>query len=237
MSIPDPLQSSSGAAPANPSAAELARLARELYVEGPYLMRKMMHFRLVICPFERLVTHVPACSSVLDAGCGAGIFLAFLAGTVPGISATGFDSSRPAIETAHLMVQHAARTGRRFDLRFELLPVGAPWPDGLFDVVSLVDVLHHIPVPAQRSVIERAIQSVKPGGVLLYKDLASRPRFDAFLNRMHDLILARQWIHYLPIGDVERWAGKCGLRLDYSEDVSRLWYNHELRIFRKPLDS
>lgn len=217
-----------------PSASALARLARDLYTEGPYLMRKMMHFRLVICPLERLLPHVPPGSSVLDAGCGAGAFLAFLASTVPGISGTGFDFSRPAIQTALRMVERAKRNGRPFDLRFEQLQPGSPWPAGPFDVVSLVDVLHHVPVSEQKNVIQQAMETVKPGGILLYKDLASRPRFDAFLNRMHDLILARQWIHYVPAGDVERWAAEGGFRLEFSENVSRLWYNHELRIFRKP---
>jgi len=216
------------------NADQVALLARQLYVEGPYLMRKMMHYRIVICPFECLIPHVPPGASVLDAGCGAGLFLALLAHSVPDVTGVGFDSSRPAIDTAVRMTEQAKRSGLQAELRFVRLDAGEPWPEGLFDVVSLVDVMHHVPPANQKSVIERAVQSVKPGGVLLYKDLADRPLFHAWLNRMHDLLLARQWIHYLPIGRVDEWAGEFGLVPVHAEAISRLWYRHELRIYRKP---
>jgi len=51
---------------------------------------------------------------------------------------------------------------------------------------------------------------------------------------MHDLLLARQWIHYLPIRRVDEWAGEFGLVPVHKEAISRLWYRHELRIYRKP---
>jgi protein-L-isoaspartate O-methyltransferase len=70
-------------------ADELALLAQQLYVGGPYLMRKMMHYRIRICPFECLVPHIPPRASVLDVGCGAGLFLALLAGAVPGVVGVG----------------------------------------------------------------------------------------------------------------------------------------------------
>ncbi len=213
---------------------ELALLARQLYVRGPYLMRKMMHYRILICPFERLIPNVAPGASVLDVGCGAGLFLALLAGAVPDVAGVGFDSSRQAIDAAVQMTEQVKRSGLRAELRFLQLDVGEAWPDGHFDVVSLVDVLHHIPPEHQKSVVERATEKVKPGGMLLYKDMANRPSFHAWMNRLHDLIVARQWIHYLPVRRVDGWAEEFGLALAHAETMSRLWYRHELRIFRKP---
>lgn len=200
-------------------------------------MRKMMHHRIVICPFESLIPHVAPGSSVLDVGCGAGLFLALLAGTVSDIAGVGLDSSTPAIETALRMAERAKLLGYPATLRFVRLHVAEPWPAGLFDVVSLVDVMHHVPVADQKSVFRRAVDSVTPGGILIYKDLAHQPAFHAGLNRLHDLLLARQWIHYLPIDRVEEWARELGLPLTHAEAISRLWYRHELRIFRKPPNS
>lgn len=198
-------------------------------------MRKMMHHRLVICPFECLIPHVPPGASVLDAGCGAGLFLALLAATVPNISGVGFDSSRPAIDAAVRMTERFQALGLPANLRFVRLDAAASWPEGLFDVVSMVDVMHHVPPAGQRSALARAAASLKPGGLLLYKDLADHPALHAGLNRLHDLVLARQWIHYLPVHLVEEWAGALGLTLTHAEAISRLWYRHELRIFRMPL--
>src|SRR5579872_209190 len=82
------------------SVGELADLARSLYRRGPFAMRTMMHHRIYICPFERLIAHVPRGSSVLDVGCGSGLFLALLASNVENLTAIGFDTSGRAIETA-----------------------------------------------------------------------------------------------------------------------------------------
>jgi 2-polyprenyl-3-methyl-5-hydroxy-6-metoxy-1,4-benzoquinol methylase len=213
---------------------ELALLAQQLYVGGPYLMRKMMHYRIRICPFECLVPHVAPKASVLDVGCGAGLFLALLAGAVPGVAGVGFDSSLPAIDAAVRMAEQVKLLGLGADLRFVRLDIAEPWPAGLFDVVSLVDLLHHVPPAHQKSVVERATKKVKPGGVLLYKDMANQPAFHASMNRLHDLLVARQWIHYLPIRCVDDWTAQFGLVLAHAEAISRLWYRHELRIYRKP---
>ena len=191
-------------------------------------MRKMMHYRVRICPFERLLPHVAPGSSVLDAGCGAGLFLALLAGTVPEIRGVGFDASGPAIDMAESMAKRV-----RADLRFIRLDVAEPWPEGRFDVVSLVDVLHHVPASEQKRVVEQAIEKVKPGGVLLYKDMANHPALPALMNRLHDLIVARQWIHYVPIRKVDEWAKECGLIRTHAEEMTRLWYRHELRVYVK----
>lgn len=210
----------------------LARLARRLYVGGPYGMRKLMHYRIRICPFERLIPLVPPGASVLDVGCGGGLFLALLSGAVRDLAGVGFDSSRVAIETAARMAEEVRNAGLPAELRFVRLDVAEPWPSGTFDVVSMVDVLHHVPPAHQKSVFERAIESVKPGGILLYKDMADHPAFEAGMNRLHDLVVARQWIHYVPIRCVEEWAG--GLSVVQREELRRFWYRHELRVFRKP---
>lgn len=216
---------------------ELALLAQQLYVEGPYLMRKMMHYRILICPFERLIPMVPAGASVLDVGCGAGLFLALLAGSARGVIGVGFDTSHRAIDVARRMTEQVRLKGREANLRFFRLDVTEPWPEGLFDVVSLVDVLHHIPPAHQKSVVEQAVKKVKPGGVLLYKDMADKPAFHAWMNRLHDMVVAKQWIHYLPLHHVDEWAGELGLDLTHGESLTRFWYHHDLRVFRKPPQS
>lgn len=219
------------------SAREMALLARRLYRDGPVLMRKMTHHRIRICPFECLVPLVPAGSTVLDAGCGSGLFLALLAHTVPGVDGVGFDSSSPAIETARRMADSAQRAGLRARLRFLHLDLYGPWPPGGFDVVSLIDVLHHVPPARQQDVFEQAIRCVKPGGLLLYKDMAARPLLCAALNRLHDLLLARQWVRYIPIRRAEAWAAHHGLTCVHAGKLVRYWYHHDLRVFRKPLNA
>jgi cyclopropane fatty-acyl-phospholipid synthase-like methyltransferase len=205
--------------------AQLAQISRNLYRRGPLLLRKMQHYRPYICPFEILLAHLPEQGRILDIGCGSGLLLALASAVTPGIKGIGFDTSPAAIELARRL--------QNKDLEFRHLPAEAPWPAGQFDAVTAVDVLHHVPVRGQQEFILRAAAKVAPGGVFIYKDIAQRPMWRAAANRLHDLLIAREWIHYAPVEHVEKWSAAAELRLTHSEDVNRLWYPHQLRVFRR----
>ncbi len=223
-----------------PSAPALSRIAATIFLRGPLLFRLLQRYRPFICPFEELLPHCPAGSRVLDVGCGGGLWLHLLNATDRLGEGLGFDSSAAAIELAQRATIAPAASAAPSDairteprLRFIHLDVRAPWPDGTFDVVSIIDVLHHVPPAAQRSVITLACARVRPGGVLLYKDMCRRPRWRALMNRLHDLVLARQWINYAPVEDVEAWAVSAGMQIERRAFFPRWWYGHELRVFVK----
>jgi len=98
----------------------------------------------------------------------------------------------------------------------------------------LIDVMHHVPVAAQRDVFRKAAQVLKPGARLVYKDIALRPKWRAWANTLHDLILARQWVHYVPMATVLEWGAAEGLVPVCSYGVKRLWYGHEFAVFVRP---
>ncbi|HYI94857.1 MAG TPA: class I SAM-dependent methyltransferase [Bryobacteraceae bacterium] len=190
----------------------------------------MQHLRPNICPFDKLLAVVPSGASVLDIGCGSGIFLGLLEYFGRRIHGFGFDASQAAIECAKTM----ARYHPDFNLRFQHIHKEDPWPPGQFDVVSIIDVLHHIPVEHQDGAFQAAAARVSPGGLLLYKDMSDSPWYLAGANRLHDLIVARDWIYYVPVAHIEGWAKSLDLQLENTESVRMLWYQHDLRVFRKP---
>ena len=78
---------------------------------------------------------------VLDVGCATGFVVEALRDL--GLDAVGCDVSRYAVD-------HATR-GARGHVRVGDLLAGLPWPDGSFDVVSVLETLEHLPpdrVPA-----------------------------------------------------------------------------------------
>jgi SAM-dependent methyltransferase len=209
-------------------AACLAAAGR-LYRTGPPLLRRLQHHRPRVCPFELLIPHVPPGSHVLDVGCGAGLFLGLLDEAGRLAAGFGVEVSAPAVALARRLPGVA-----RGRLAFTLATPADPLPAGPFDVVSMIDVAHHVRPAAQRGTIEAAFARVRPGGVFLYKDMARRPRLSAWANRLHDMIVAWESIHYLPIEDVDRWINELGGVRRNAFTARRLWYRHEVRVYRRP---
>jgi SAM-dependent methyltransferase len=137
-----------------------------------------------------------------------------------------------AIAVAHEMT---ARLPEGHGVRFEARSAELPLPAEGYDVAALLDVMHHIPPEHQRAVLEKVLRSVEPGGLVIYKDMVVRPRWRALANRLHDLLIARQWIHYLPLQQAIEWAQAAGCAVVEQRSVNRLWYGHEWVVFRAPL--
>jgi 2-polyprenyl-3-methyl-5-hydroxy-6-metoxy-1,4-benzoquinol methylase len=213
-------------------AKHLSAVARSMFPDGPFLRRKLQHWRPYICPFEKLVGYVKDGSCVLDVGCGAGLLLGLLSGLGRTFEGVGFDVSSGAIDAASRMARRAAVISPKARLSFQRLDSAAVWPAEEFDVVFVIDVLHHVAPTGQRAFLETVISKVKRNGILVYKDISIRPWWKAQANRLHDLIIARESISYVPVTMVEHWATLKGMRVIAREDLSRLWYAHELRVMK-----
>jgi len=214
--------------------AEIARMAFQAYCKAPPILRGFQALRPSICPIETLVREIPPGSRVLDVGCGAGLLL--LAGASSGrvASGCGVDISERALGAARsALAEFAKRTQRGpVPITFQCSS-GVDLPDGPFDVVTLVDVMHHVPPAVQHKFFAATAARMRPQGLLVYKDMCARPWWKAWGNRLHDLVLARQWIHYVLLADVRRWAAELGFTVVRSLEYSRFWYGHELLVLRR----
>lgn len=221
--------------PPLPTTADLSDLAARLFQDGSTKLRLMQKYRPYICPFDLLIQYVPQGANMLDVGCGGGLFLGLLAGLDHIKSGHGFDTSEAAIGTAQKMADRAQASGHETNLLFEVRSADAAWPEDTYDVVSLIDVMHHVPPLAHQKVIENAIQRVNPGGKFIYKDMCQRPLWRAIANRMHDIVLAQEWINYLDMEKVRQWGINQGLTIEHESTTNLFWYGHELTVFTKPL--
>lgn len=215
----------------------LSKKAQSLFCNEAIVTRTLQKWRPYICPFEAILPHVKRDATVLDIGCGNGLFLGLVASTRNIRAGVGLDISERAVAAAQRMSNTLNEALNGADLRFLRALRIEDWPQGPFDVVSMIDVMHHIPVRDQERAIRAACKRVGPDGLLIYKDMARRPVWKACANRMHDLVMARQWIHYMPILDVKAIVAEEGLTLTVRENMDRFWYAHELRVFTRPAGS
>ena len=209
---------------------QTAARAYRLYDGGAWFGRLLQTVRPFICPFGELVERVPVGARVLDVGCGAGLFLAMLADGRRIREGRGFDASRSAICLAEVMT---GNLDSGIPVRVEYRDATADWPDRLFDVVSVIDVMHHVAPESQAQLIRAAAARLAPGGTLIYKDMVEHPRWRAWANRLHDLVLAHQWIHYAPFVAVRAWAEEAGLEFVESGRKNMFWYGHEWLVYRR----
>lgn len=214
------------------TASRAARAAERAYHGAPAPARALARLRPRICPFELILPLVPAGSAVLDIGCGSGLLLALLALDGRLGRGVGIDADRRAVAAAQRM-RAALPPALRASVSIEHGDAAAAWPSGPFDVVALVDVLHHVPPDAQRALVARACAAVEPGGLVLIKDMAPRPRWCALANQAHDLLLARQWIHHRAMAEIEAWARDAGCVVERRGRAARWWYQHDWLLLRR----
>lgn len=209
---------------------DVGRAAVRLYAGVPGTVALLQRHRHRVAPVADVLRLVPAGSSVLDVGCGGGLLLNALAGAGAIRSGLGIDSAAAAIEAARRAAGNLPAGGVR--PRFEVRPVQAGLPEGPFDAVLLVDVLHHVPPADQEAAFRAAAARLAPGGVLVCKDMCARPLWRAGMNRLHDLLLARQWVHHVPVDRIDGWARALGMARVHASRRHVLWYGHDLRAYR-----
>jgi len=99
----------------------------------------------------------------LDLGCGEGADAIWLA--QQGWTVLGVDASGTALDRART---HAARRGVADRATFVQYDLGADFPAGLFDLVSVQFLHSPVAVPGEREeILRRAGEAVAPGGHLL----------------------------------------------------------------------
>jgi SAM-dependent methyltransferase len=120
--------------------------------------------RLEIALFNRF-TRGPGPLRTLDAGCGAGVFLAELTALHSGVKPWGGDIAREALRLA---MQTGLSRLAELDVR------RLPFPDASFDCVLSNDVLQHLGRDGAAEAIEQAARVLRPGGLLLIRTAARR---------------------------------------------------------------
>jgi 2-polyprenyl-3-methyl-5-hydroxy-6-metoxy-1,4-benzoquinol methylase len=209
----------------------LSSLAATFYRgEGSAVRRLTQTYRPYICPFGAVMAAVPAGAAVLDVGCGAGLFLLLLARQGRISRGHGFDVSAAAVRCAE---RASAQNGLEQVLTFEVRVPELGLPAGSWNVVTAIDVVHHVPRAHQEAFFVSLCDAVPTGGTLIIKDMVKSPRWRSFANGVHDLLLARELVNHVDMQTVCRWAETRGVIVNQTFRENTLWYGHWMAVFVK----
>jgi 2-polyprenyl-6-hydroxyphenyl methylase / 3-demethylubiquinone-9 3-methyltransferase len=154
-------------------------------------------------------------SRVVDIGCGGGILSEALAGC--GADVTGVDMAEGPLAVARL---HQVETGAKVEYRKTTAEELAQEKAGQYDVVTCLEMLEHVPSPAQT--VASAAALAKPGGHVFFSTINRNPKSFLFA-----IVGAEYLLRLLPAGtheyqkfilpsELDGWARAAGLELQAS---------------------
>ena len=149
-------------------------------------------------------------AKVVDVGCGGGLVSEALAAR--GADVVGIDLSEKPLGVAKL---HLLESGLAVDYRLVAAEDLAAEMPGAFDAVSCLEMLEHVPDPAQT--IRACATLVKPGGHVFFSTLNRTPK-----AWMLAVVGAEYVLNWLPRGthdftkfikpsELSRWCRQAGL--------------------------
>ncbi len=205
-----------------------------LYRRSPAGTRLYLRIKLRICPLLRLETLYPAAGQIVDLGCGNGIFSNILKLGSPARGIAGYDLDPRKIEAARKV--HEDEAG----LSFETADiVELEYPEA--DVYTLVDVLYLIPFEAQERILKKAFAALRPGGLIVLKDMDRRPRWKSIWNACQETIAVKlvgftlgSRFYFRAADDYRRLMEEIGCAVEVVRLDKGQPYPHVAIIGRKP---
>lgn len=181
---------------------------------------------------EEMIQHLPESGTILDLGCGFGLFSLYMAARRPGAEIVGVDLNERRLELAR---RSAAALGLA-NVRFEPGDLRSWRPSTPLAAAYALDVLHHVPVESGDELLADVYGRLDPGGVFLLKDIDTRPRGMMLFTYVLDLLMSPQ--DRFAYRSVATWqkhlraTGFSPVHVHYLWDI--LPYPHVLLVCRKP---
>ena len=141
-----------------------------LYRPLPRPVRLHTRIRAWTAPLRAVVERAPSSGTLLEVGCGHGLFANAAALAHPGLEVLGVDPDPRKIEAAEATVGARPRVRFRRGYLEDVAERG-------FDAVAVLDVLYLVPRAAWPAFLRGLFERLRPGGRLLLKDVEPRPRW------------------------------------------------------------
>ena len=166
------------------STRAVARIAMALPpVERAYAIVRFAILRQKLLAILNLL--LPESGRILDVGCGFGLFSAYFSLVAPGRRVVGVDPSAKRVDMARNVKEQLGLVHNEYHVG----TIESARPEGPFDGIYLLDVLHHVPRADQRPLLEHLRRLLSPRGVLIIKDVTTDSRFKLRFTEVLDRVM------------------------------------------------
>jgi cyclopropane fatty-acyl-phospholipid synthase-like methyltransferase len=196
------------------------------------MTRAFLLARLSIIPLDAMDSDLRSLRGrVLSVGCGHGVVERYVAQINPHINVVGAELDAGRVALAAQSQDHYPR------LRVHHADARDLDAYGDFDAVLAVDVLHHLEFDEHAKVAKSMAAAIRGGGMCLVKEMDVRPAWKYHWNRIHDRIVAREWVNCRSPQEMASLFEEAGLIPMRIERVDRPYgpYPQYILRFQKPV--
>ena len=144
--------------------------------------RLHIYGRWALCPFHRLLEHLPQEGNHLDVGCGHGLLLALMRRRSSTQILKGIDVSTQKIEQA--------KRAAPLDISLEASDIRDLKPAS-FDSVSVIDVLYLLSTPQKLDFLKRCYSVLREGGKLVIKEVTKGAGWKSLFTFLQEFVSVR----------------------------------------------
>jgi len=210
-----------------------ATISRIIQVYDQPIVRMYSRIRFQILRqrfLDEIGQYLPRRGHVLDIGCGFGLFTLYYAALRPDLSFHGLDINVQRIELAR---RAEAKLGIT-NVVFEVADAATYRFQERFTGAYMLDLAHHIPLPAVQPLLRQLYDLLEDGGRLILKDIDTRPAFKrGFTYLLDKLMDPSSPVHYWPSEEMRDLLTGLGFETFAHTMVDYLPYSHILYVCRK----
>lgn len=178
---------------------------------------------------DEIGQYLPIEGQILDLGCGFGLFSLFYAAQHASRRLHGIDLDRRRIQLAQTAASRLGLSNVRYavgDARSFMVEAS-----GQLDAAYMLDIVHHIAPERVQPLVQQIHRGLKPGGVLLVKDVDSRPLLKRWFTWALDKAMSPEAeVNYWPMERLGALLAGVGFRVRKHLMVDILPYPHVLYI-------
>ncbi|MCH2170334.1 class I SAM-dependent methyltransferase [Myxococcota bacterium] len=179
---------------------------------------------------EEIGQYLPERGKILDMGCGFGLFSLYFASVGSQRELVGVDLDRERVDCARASAGKLGLSNVRYECGDALQWQGRE----AFDAIYLLDLVHHLPSDDVPDFLQKLSSLLRPGGVMIVKDVSDRPVYKRWFTWILDRIMvSRDPIHYWPVTELTGLIEGLGFQVNWHRMNDFLPFPHVLYVCRR----